>query len=173
MDKTIIEGLIRTGLSQRGLATTLNCSQSTIKYWLRQYSLRCESTKFSGIDIYLCSCGEFDPEQFVNVGKGRRSKTTCRRCHSLRTTKRNRDRKLQAISYKGGRCQGQGCHYTKNCPGALVFHHRDPTKKDPQWRSMKNWSFDKIKDELDKCDLLCATCHAEIHWIWGHDEMGS
>jgi hypothetical protein len=47
---------------------------------------------------------------------------------------------------------------------ALDFHHKDPAKKDPNWRLMRNWTFERIKDELEKCLLVCRNCHAEIHY---------
>jgi len=70
--------------------------------------------------------------------------------------------KIQAIEYKGGKCK---CGYNK-CHNALQFHHRDPTNKDSDWRYLRKRSWDFIKTELDKCDLLCANCHAEVH----HDD---
>jgi len=64
-----------------------------------------------------------------------------------------------AIEYKGGKCQI--CGYNK-CLQALEFHHLDPKGKDfPLSGSTKSW--DNIKKELDKCILLCANCHREIH----------
>lgn len=67
--------------------------------------------------------------------------------------------KLRAVQYKGGRCQS--CGYNKSVR-ALTFHHIDPTQKDFNVSSStKAWS--TIKSELDKCLLLCANCHAEVH----------
>jgi predicted HNH restriction endonuclease len=46
----------------------------------------------------------------------------------------------------------------------MHFHHRDPTQKDPEWKTLKFKALAEMKRELDKCDLVCANCHAEIHW---------
>lgn len=80
---------------------------------------------------------------------------------SLAVAKRRRNLKLLAIDYKGGKCLC--CGYNK-CPQALQFHHLDPTKKDfgiSTTGVTRSW--EKIKVELDKCVLLCANCHAEVH----------
>ena len=56
------------------------------------------------------------------------------------------------------------CGYN-SCIAALEFHHRDPTQKDFTISKIKNRSFDmKVKQELDKCDLLCSNCHKETHF---------
>jgi hypothetical protein len=67
--------------------------------------------------------------------------------------------KVKCIEYKGGSCKI--CGYNK-CIGALEFHHRNPNKKEfnISGRSIK---FEKIKVELDKCDLVCCNCHRELH----------
>ena len=66
-----------------------------------------------------------------------------------------------AVAYKGGSCQI--CGY-KRCIEALEFHHQDPLKKDFAVSS-KGYtrSWEVVKSELDKCDLLCANCHRELH----------
>lgn len=74
-------------------------------------------------------------------------------------------RKLDAIEYKGGKCKE--CGYNK-CYGALHFHHRNPGEKEFGWAQLKCRSWQSIKKELDKCDLLCANCHSEKHC---HQEM--
>jgi len=75
--------------------------------------------------------------------------------------KRRRKIKQMAIDYKGGCCQS--CGYDK-CNGALEFHHIDPTQKDFSLSSKGHCtSWDKVKKELDKCVLVCANCHREIH----------
>lgn len=72
--------------------------------------------------------------------------------------------KLRAIEYKGGRCSI--CGYNK-CIAALEFHHRDPTQKEFHWGRMKCSTWNGIVTEIDKCDLLCANCHREIHYNSG------
>lgn len=69
------------------------------------------------------------------------------------------DKKVKSIEYKGGKCQL--CGYNK-CKSSLSFHHLDPNEKDFSISSV-NWSFDRIKNELDKCILVCTNCHGEIH----------
>jgi len=50
-------------------------------------------------------------------------------------------------------------------PRVLQFHHRDPTlKKGSISRMTKNgYSLKKLKEEIDKCDILCANCHLIRH----------
>jgi 5-methylcytosine-specific restriction endonuclease McrA len=66
-----------------------------------------------------------------------------------------------AREYKGGKCAL--CGYNR-CPSALDFHHRDPRKKDfgLSVRGLTR-SWEKIKKEIDKCILICANCHREVH----------
>ena len=66
-----------------------------------------------------------------------------------------------AVSYKGGKCEN--CGYDR-CIDALEFHHVDPTRKDFNISSKgytRSWK--KVKSELDKCRILCANCHRELH----------
>lgn len=59
----------------------------------------------------------------------------------------------------GGKCQC--CGYDK-CMSALDFHHLDPTKKELTLSS-SIVSWEKTKQELEKCICVCANCHREIH----------
>ena len=75
--------------------------------------------------------------------------------------KRRKTLKQKAVEYMGGKCII--CSYNK-CLRALTFHHLDPTKKDFNIASKgytRSWN--RIKEELDKCILVCSNCHAEIH----------
>src|SRR5690348_17765017 len=80
----------------------------------------------------------------------------------LRKAVTQRRKKLRAMAreYKGGKCIL--CGYDK-CPDALEFHHRDPSQKEftPSRAYKRSW--DVLKIEIDKCDLLCANCHREAH----------
>ncbi len=54
----------------------------------------------------------------------------------------------------------------ENHPACLVFHHRDPKTKQFQISAAVGRSFGKntILAEIEKCDVLCANCHAKVHW---------
>ena len=68
--------------------------------------------------------------------------------------------KIKAINLKGGMCCM--CGYNKHY-GALEFHHTDPSTKEKQWDKLRLCAWDKIVAELEKCILVCANCHREIH----------
>jgi len=68
--------------------------------------------------------------------------------------------KEKLIRYKGGKCEV--CGYDKDCPNAYAFHHRDPSLKEIKIGG-STLSFERQKAEVEKCDLLCVRCHAEIH----------
>lgn len=75
--------------------------------------------------------------------------------------------KIWAVEYKGGKCEK--CGYNK-CLEALDFHHTDPSQKDfilSDRNLILSWI--DIKKELDKCMLVCANCHREIHSYNGGD----
>ena len=92
------------------------------------------------------------------VGKhGKPSRATITRSQSVVNWRVRTKQKL--VEYKGGGCKI--CGYNK-CIAALQFHHRDPSQKD-FGISATTKSFDLMKLEVDKCDLLCSNCHAEEH----------
>jgi len=72
-----------------------------------------------------------------------------------------RNNKLKLIAYKGGKCEK--CGYNKNCPPAYDFHHKDPKAKEFGITKKLTGNFEKLKKEVDKCQLLCKNCHAEEH----------
>ncbi len=76
-------------------------------------------------------------------------------------TKRRRKLKEMLVEYKGGKCII--CGYKKT-PWALDLHHIDPSKKDfgMSVRGLTR-SLERLKKEADKCIILCANCHREIH----------
>lgn len=68
--------------------------------------------------------------------------------------------KLRLIAYKGGKCES--CGYDKPFLSCYDFHHKDPSQKDFTI-SGKSRSFERLKEEADKCSLLCKNCHYELH----------
>jgi hypothetical protein len=99
-------------------------------------------------------------KKYVYDRKNGHRKTVCNSCN---VTQFRRRRKEKCVMYKGGKCEK--CGYNK-CLGALQFHHIDPSEKEFGLSGKgvpKSW--ERCKTELDKCILLCANCHAELHNI--------
>ncbi len=67
--------------------------------------------------------------------------------------------KQKLVEYKGGKCVI--CGYNK-CMVSLTFHHRDPTQKEVGITGQTK-SYERLKKEVDKCELVCSNCHGEIH----------
>ena len=61
---------------------------------------------------------------------------------------------------KGGQCEI--CGYN-NCNSSLSFHHPDPSKKDSSIKTSGTYNLSKVIEEIEKCHLVCANCHGEIH----------
>lgn len=99
-------------------------------------------------------CFECSPSYKKGDNKGRASTITNIR-HAIKKT---------LVDYKGGKCEI--CGYNK-CIGALQFHHIDNTIKDFELSKKYNggvYDINIFKEEADKCQLLCANCHAEKHF---------
>lgn len=104
---------------------------------------------------FCLSCSPFGTHNTRDIRdpKKRRDKM------SLYVTQARQRTKQKAVEYKGGCCIV--CGYSKSV-SALCFHHRDPDQKDFGVSAVtKAWN--TVKSELDKCDLLCLNCHAEVH----------
>ena len=82
-----------------------------------------------------------------------------REANKASVIKRRKQNKLLLVEYKGGKCER--CGYDK-CIDALEFHHLDPTTKEVQ-NLGTTAAIEKQKAEADKCILVCANCHREIH----------
>ena len=78
----------------------------------------------------------------------------------IAVAKRRRKIKELSVAYKGGKCQL--CGYEKY-QGALDLHHIDASKKEfgiGDKGYTRSWK--RVKEELDKCVLVCANCHREV-----------
>ena len=76
-------------------------------------------------------------------------------------SERRKRTKEMALEYLGGKCAL--CGYSR-CKGALHFHHTIADDKGfgiSEKGITRAW--DKVKKELEKCVLVCANCHREIH----------
>jgi hypothetical protein len=68
--------------------------------------------------------------------------------------------KIRAIQYLGGRCVR--CGFI-GLPVLFDFDHKDPACKECDWNKLRLRTWDSIRRELDKCDLLCVCCHRLKH----------
>ncbi len=115
-----------------------------------------------------CKCKE--EKSLTEFSKNKSQKdglqTECKECNKiLRRTVRNK--KVQfSLTYKGGECRdcGKTLSFPKN-KGQYNFHHTDPSTKISKLNLMfKNkLSESRLKEELDKCVLLCQPCHIKRH----------
>ena len=175
MDKSTLETYISQGLSTHQIAKSTNKSQTNVRHWLKKFNLKTTNKSFSkgyaakekiienGIEYKICPCCKEKKELITNfyIRNDEWTHSWCKSCSNKNTVEWQRHRKVEAINYKGGKCVK--CGYNKY-PGALDFHHLDPSKKDFSISRKKNCSFDIIKPELDKCVLVCRNCHAELHF---------
>jgi hypothetical protein len=123
-------------------AKELGVGYSTLRKYIKQYQIEHNSRKSK-------DGSKFDRKAYASEA----------------VTKSRRKRKVEALEYRGGmKCSR--CGFDEPIPDCYAFHHRDPKTKDPSWNKMKtnNWTFEKIKEEIDKCDVVCHNCHSIIHW---------
>ena len=72
----------------------------------------------------------------------------------------------------GRKCSN--CGYDR-CLDAIQFHHKDPaTKKfeisDSIFGKSGNYTEKEIIEEVNKCLLLCANCHFELHAVTSYGD---
>lgn len=107
----------------------------------------------------ICShCSRTDESLFYK-SKYQRNSNLCKECTKRFIKERKLFLKLKAIEFKGGKCLK--CGY--NNPASLDFHHLHNKKSDLSllWSRCAKW--ERIKEEIEKCELLCANCHRERH----------
>ena len=112
------------------------------------------------------SCGESKP---LNETNWRRTPVgsfykKCKSCYwsEEKVRRAENTRKVQEMKVEAG-CRV--CGYNKS-PYALQFNHINPEdktriKSNPRTAYHARWKMSRILEELSKCEVLCANCHAE------------
>jgi len=171
MQKELLIQFVNQNLSANTIAKRLNLSLSTVRYWLKKHNLKTNFVTFRNrikrIEAQTGNktCPSCKLNKDVSLFYLRKNKTDlssyCKQCFITRTLTKQKTFKNLCVEYKGGSCIN--CGYNKYV-GALDFHHLDPSKKDFEISRLKSLKFDeRIKQELDKCVLLCSNCHREAH----------
>lgn len=80
--------------------------------------------------------------------------------------------KIRAINELGAKCEECGEEH----PATLQFHHRNPEEKEfslstKTLSATKLFPWEIILKEIQKCQLLCANCHAKLHSTWTEDAI--
>jgi transposase len=166
VEKERLAALVDEGLSIRAISERTGLAPTSVRHWIRRYGLatiaaerraeaKCE--KDAGKLTATLDCVVHGRTAFRLEGRGT---YRCLKCRNERVAERRRDVKLALVTEAGGACVS--CGYDRYV-GALHFHHRDPAAKlfgigeDGVTRSLA-----AMREEAEKCDLLCANCHAEI-----------
>lgn len=154
----------------------MNCSKATISYHCKRHHLGenrviLDDNKKKEINFFYKNHSIEETAKYFNISRStvikyvdnKHIKLTDdelknRNYKHVKTHRQNL--KEKAVEYKGGKCEK--CGYNK-CIRALEFHHLDANKKDFTISNYSVLSWDKIKLEVDKCILVCANCHREIH----------
>ena len=154
MDHTLLKAYVDQGLSQRDIADQMGVSQTTIRYWLKKFSLKTFPKRHTH-----CGCGIELTSKTAYTQSDGRLYYWCKRCLNRYTNDRQKRNKERAIIQKGGKCER--CGYSKSV-AALEFHHRDRTEKGQGIAKMMLRKWNDILAEIEKCDLLCSNCHREV-----------
>lgn len=110
--------------------------------------------------MMIKECGKHGLTEHKIYNNGKRKQVIkCLKCNVDAVKRRRHKIKRDAVEYMGGKCSR--CGYSK-CIRALEFHHVDDNKEFGIGANGYTKSWKKIKEELDKCILVCSNCHKEI-----------
>lgn len=169
MKKEELELLINDGKSLNQISKQTGKSLTTVRYWVKKLQIPFETKSF--VDQGQKDYGEFrycprckkdcPTNEFYDRRGKKNSSVYCKKCTTDQVVERTKKLKKEMVDYKGGCCEI--CGYKKYI-GALDFHHINPNEKDFTIAHIRQYKFDEvIKEELDKCMLVCSNCHREIH----------
>jgi transposase len=166
LDRTELETLVAGGASVSAIAAQLDASATRVQYWLRNYGLRTRHSlrrakalqaRKGGVAVIRLMCPHHGLTDFWLEGRGYHR---CLRCRGEAVARRRRKVKAVLVEELGGRCRI--CGYDR-CVGALHFHHVDPaTKAFTVSHQGATLALERMREEVRKCVLLCANCHAEV-----------
>lgn len=78
------------------------------------------------------------------------------------TTQKNKKLQRQRIDEYKSPLSCEKCGESRNW--LLDFHHKDPTQKSFQISQGERYGWEKVKEEIKKCIVLCSNCHRDFHY---------
>lgn len=127
-----------------------------------------------------CNCHEIKPLTEFNKRKASKDgyQPRCKTCHALHNKQHYQENKdvykQRAVKFRSelrewfvdikSQLVCERCGETKHW--RLDFHHPDPTVKDGNIAEMiaTTMSRKKVLAEIEKCQVLCRNCHADVHY---------
>lgn len=106
---------------------------------------------------------EKEIDDFYQKKDRKNGSSQCKKCFNLYCCERWAKTKKKAIEYKGSKCKDCNLTYPDSDSCIFDFHHVDPAIKESDWKKLRIKAWNKIINELDKCDLLCSNCHRLRH----------
>lgn len=164
IERETLVALVLQDLTTRQIAEHLDCSQSTVRYWLRLHDLKTTRAARRKVEPgpdrpkrVVARCPEHgEVEHGLRAEGGYR----CLKCRSASVAAWRRRLKRRMIAEFGGCCAI--CGYDR-CAAVLHFHHRNPNQKRFGIGSRGlGRSIESIREEARKCVILCANCHGEV-----------
>ena len=135
------------------------CSRCESSKPLEQFARRAKSK--DGLSVWCKSCfSEYEAERYATLPSERERKTANKQRRRLRN--QNNVREL---------LQKTSCMDCGNADWrVLEFDHRDPAEKSFTIAVRMEVSWEALKAEIEKCDVVCANCHrirtAEYFGTW-------
>lgn len=168
MNETQLQALVNEGKSIQELSVFFNKSKTSIRHWLTKYNLKTTGkagNKAVEIINNQKNCGRCNRILDIccfgtRTDRKGKPRTYCMSCETDSTLTNEHKLKDTAIAYLGGKCEVCDVIGDRRI---YDFHHTRPEHKDFNISSAKSLTFNKIINELDKCVLVCANCHQEIH----------
>lgn len=129
----------------------------------------------------ICSrCKDKRPKPVSEFCKSSRMKDgyqpACKTCMNdsyTRSRNKKRDHYLNVAKERQGKNvkRFNGWKIQQHCiacldddESCLDLHHLDPSKKDATVSDVvRSWSWEHLQEEIDKCVVLCASCHRKVH----------
>lgn len=124
-----------------------------------------------------CDTDKDDSEFYTRIVQGKvKEDKWCKECHRayrkehykqnkrvyIAKARRNNDK--SSDWYRDYKSQLK-CKCGEDHPAALDFHHPDPTRKEfLVSKAVRRFGRKRLKEEIEKCEVLCANCHRKHHW---------
>lgn len=154
-----------SGLTQLQMADRLNVSRERVKRECKRHGLTSSRspheivTEADPVEITR-SCGEHGETRFVRQRRtGASYRYVCAACQYGYVKRRRQKVRATLIAEHGGACLWCGYNTSSR---ALHFHHLDPSAKRFSISANSSVvSLQRLREEAQKCVLLCSNHHAE------------